>query len=559
MKDVLLFRNNKISLRNLTQMAVITFDYEDIISLMGKRIPVDELIEKIPMIGASFERRDGNEISIEIFPDRPDMLSVEGLARAMRAFLGIEKGAKIYEVAEPKVKIEVDKSVNEIRPYIAGCVVKNIELDDKSIASLMDLQEKLHFSIGKDRKKMAIGVHDFDMVTPPFVYKAVKPDEISFVPLAMEEEMNLKEILEKHDKGIAYAHLLEGKEKYPVILDSHGNVLSFPPVINGALTAVKEETKNLFIDVTGTDKNAVLNALVIMASSLAERGGKLEAVFVGESVTPDMSYREMKVDVEYIHKISGMDLSPDEISESLSRMGYDVKIEDNKIKVLYPPWRVDILHPIDVVEDIIIGYGYENVNETLPSSMTFGSSINHDRIHDTMLGLGFTEVFTLTLSSKEKEFEKMSMEEKEVVEISNPISSFHSIVRQSLLPSLLEILSKNRHNDLPQSIYEVGDVISDMEQKKMLAGAKIDARAGFTECKSIVEAILRNFGIKMEVEEKEHPSFISGRCASIIANGKEIGYFGELKPEVITSFELEYPVIAFEMELSSLSKDNQYN
>lgn len=540
-------------------MAVITFDYEDIISLIGKRIEMDELIDKIPMIGASFERQDGNKISIEIFPDRPDMLSVEGLARAMRAFLGIEKGLKSYDIDKPNVKINVDESVKEVRPYIAGCVVKNIELSDESIASLMDLQEKLHFSIGKDRRKMAIGVHDFDMVKPPFTYKAVKPDEIKFVPLAMEEEMNLNEILEKHDKGKAYAHLLEGKDKYPVILDVNGNVLSFPPIINGSLTAVKEETKNLFIDVTGTDENAVKNALVIMASSLAERGGRLEAVFVDSSITPDMSPGKMEIDIDYIHQISGMKLSLHDIIDSLEKMGYSAKEEGNKIDVLYPAWRVDILHPIDVVEDIIIGYGYEKVDEMLPTSMTFGSSVNYDKFHETMLGLGFTEVFTLTLSSKEKEFEKMGMEEKEVVEIANPISSFHSIVRQSLIPSLLEILSKNRHNDLPQSIYEVGDVILDMKQKKMLAGVKIDARAGFTECKSIVEAILRNFGIKMDVEENEHPSFIPGRCASIVVDNKEVGYFGELKPEVITSFELEYPVIAFELELSSLSANNQYS
>ena len=216
-------------------MPVVTFDYYDLLSLLGKEIEKDELLTKLPMIGVSLERVYGNEISIEVFPNRPDMLSVEGIARALRAFFGIEKGLKEYEIEPPKISLKVEESVKNVRPYIGGAVVRNVELTDELISSLMDIQEKLHFSIGKDRKKMAIGLHDFDKVNPPFVYKGVKPNEIKFVPLEKEEEMDLDEILEKHEKGIAYAHLLKNAELYPIILDKNGNVLSFPPIINGQL------------------------------------------------------------------------------------------------------------------------------------------------------------------------------------------------------------------------------------------------------------------------------------------------------------------------------------
>ena len=258
--------------------------------------------------------------------------------------------------------------------------------------------------------------------------------------------------------------------------------------------------------------------------------------------------------IDYIKKILKIG-DKKEILKSLLKMGHDVVKEGNKIKVYSPVWRVDILHAIDLIEDVAIGYGYEKFEDMLPKSMTFGSSFSHDRIHQTMIGLGFNEVVTLSISSPEKEFEKMGIK-GEAVEIANPISSEHSIVRQSLLPSLLEILSKNRHNDLPQQIYEIGDVVIFEEgmakQKTFLAGVKIDAKTGFTECKSITEAILRNLGYKMDVEEKMHGSFIEGRCASIIVNDTEIGYFGEIKPSVICNFGLEYPVIAFEMDLSKL-------
>lgn len=539
-------------------MPVVTVNYYDLTSLIGKEIDREKLLTNLPMIGVSLERVEGDEISIEVFPNRPDMLSVEGIARALRSFFGIEKGLKRYELNPPKISLKVDKSVKKIRPYIGGAVVRNVELSDELISSLMDVQEKLHFSIGKDRKKMAIGLHDFDKVEPPFIYKAVKPNEIKFIPLGMEEEMDLEEILERHEKGIAYAHLIKHSDVYPIILDKNGNVLSFPPIINGELTALNEYTKNIFIDVTGTDKQAVSSTLNIVATLLAERGGKIEQIELLDEekiIIPDLSPHENEVEIDYIKKILQID-DKNEIKKALEKMGHDVEFSENKIKVYSPAWRVDILHPIDIIEDIAIGYGYERFEECLPKSMTFGEAHSLEKIHQTMIGLGFNEIVTLSLSNPEKEFRNMELEKKDVVELENPISKEHSILRNSLIPSLLEILARNRHNDLPQQIYEIGDVVlfngKKAMQKTYLAGVKIDAKTGFTECKSIVEAILKNLGFKIEVEEKKHASFIEGRCASIIVNEKEVGYFGEIKPSVICNFGLEYPIIAFEIDISSL-------
>ncbi|MEM2258752.1 MAG: phenylalanine--tRNA ligase subunit beta [Candidatus Thermoplasmatota archaeon] len=538
-------------------MPVISINYSALNELLGRKFKREEILEKISEMGLNIEKIDGDEIFVEIFPDRPDMLSVEGVARCLRNFLGIEKGIKKYEVEKSDVLLRVEESVKNVRPYIMGCLIKDIKFSIDSIASLMDLQEKLHFSIGKNRKKVAIGVHDFDKVKPPFIYKGVKPEEIRFIPLGKEEEMNLKEILEKHEKGIAYSHLLKGKDFYPIIIDKHERVLSFPPIINGQLTAVTEKTENIFIDVTGTDEKAVKDALIIISASLAERGGKIYQIKIKDEVekyTPEFENSRNELKIKYIKKLLGLD-EKEKIVEALEKMGHEAYIENDKIVVSSPPWRVDILHPIDIVEDIAKGYGYEKFVEILPKSLTFGSSLSNEKIHLTMIGLGFNEILTLTLSGKEKEFKKMEIEGN-AVEIENPISGEHAIVRQSLIPSLLDILSKNKHHDLPQQIYEIGEVIKldgkNIEQKTLLAGVKIDSRANFTECKSIVEAILRNFRKKMEVEEKKHPSFIEGRCASLLHERKEVGYFGEIKPSVICNFELSYPVIAFEIDVSFL-------
>ena len=545
-------------------MPVITFKYEDLTGLIGKKVDKNALLQKIPMIGAEIDRVEDNSISVEFFPDRPDLLSVEGLARAMRSFLGIEKGMKKYDVAPPSISLEIDDSVNEVRPFVSAAVVRDVRMSEDFIVSMMELQEKLHFSIGKDRKKMAIGLHNFDAVTPPFTYRAVKPDEISFVPLGETVEMNLDEILQKHDKGIKYAHLVEKFDKYPVIIDSNKHVLSFPPIINGELTAVDLFTENLFVDVTGTDANAVDSALNIITTAIAERGGKLEMVkVIGNEVrnTPDLSPSHVKVDLDYASKILGFDIKK-HAADALEKMGFDARVKGKVIEVDIPAWRVDILHPIDIVEDMAIGYGYDKISPELPKSMTFGESLSSNKIHETMIGLGFNEVLTISLSNEEEQFEKMNLKPREVVSIENPISSKHSCIRVSLLPSLMEILSKNRHNELPQMIYEVGEIVEIIDgvplNKTMVSGVKIDAKTGFTECKSIVEALLRNMGIKADIEEKKSGAFIDGRCASLLKDEKPIGYFGEVHPSVISNFELEYPAIAFEIyadELLSPSED----
>ena len=538
-------------------MPVVTFDYEDFISLLGKKIKKEEMLKKIPMIGAEIEKVDGNEISVEFFPDRPDLLSIEGIARAMRSFLEIELGMKKYEVMEPKIEMKVEESVKEVRPYVSAAIIRNVKMTDELVASVMELQEKLHLSIGKERKKMAIGVHNLDAVVPPFTYKGVKPNEIKFVPLGKAQEMNLEEILLKHEKGIKYAHLLEGKKLYPIIVDKNENVLSFPPIINGELTAVDLYTENIFIDVTGTEKMAVENALNIIATAFAERGGKLEKVKIIDEerrVTPNLIPEEREVDINYASKILGMDVKKYAV-KSLQKMGYDAFMDGDMVKVKIPPWRVDILHAIDLVEDMAIGYGYEKFQPKLPEEMTFGKGVSFRKLHDILLGLGFIEVVTLSLSNREDQFQKMNVREKEIVEIENPVTTKHSCLRLSLLPSLLEILSKNKHNELPQAIYEIGEVVN--IQNKMaknfvyLAGVKISAKTGFTECKSLVEAIMRNLGIDATIKEKKHDSFIEGRCASIWHDG-EIGYFGELHPMVIINFELEHPIIAFEMNVEKL-------
>jgi phenylalanyl-tRNA synthetase beta chain len=543
-------------------MPVVTFDYNDFLKIFGYEISKEDLIKRLPMIGADFDKIENDEISIEFFPNRPDLSSVEGIARASRAFFGFEKGMKKYEVEKSEIIIEVDPSLKSIRPFVTCALVTNITMTDELISSLMDMQEKLHFGIGRNRKKVAIGVHNYEPLEPPFVYKAADPDYEQFVPLAKVESMTLRDILKHHEKGVEYANLLEGFDKYPLIVDSNKNVLSFPPIINGSLTEVTPFTTDLFIDVTGTNIKTINQTLNIVITALAERGGKIYSTKIKYDrenyFSPDLNPVNRTISISYINKILGTKMNEIEVIDSLNKMGYNAdKLNEDKIDVKIPPWRADILHDIDLVEDVSVGYGYDKFEIDFPKILTFGRVLPYSElfngIRNIMIGLGFNEVSTFTLSNEKDEFEKMGLKEGKRVQIKNPIGEEYSCLRVSLIPSILKILAENRHHSLPQQIFELGIIVdSNFKNIHHLAAIKMDAKANFTECKSLVDAVMRDSGKKYIVEVKEHPAFVNGRCASVVCDNEEIGFFGELHPKTITQFYLEHPIISFELKVENL-------
>jgi phenylalanyl-tRNA synthetase beta chain len=507
------------------------------------------------MIGADLDKVEDDEISIEFFPDRPDLASVEGIARASRAFFGFQTGLKKYEIKKSDIKINVDSSVKKVRPFVVTALVKNVTMTDELIASLMELQEKLHGGIGRNRKKVAIGVHNYEPVIPPFTYKAVDPDSIEFVPLNKVESMTLTEILERHEKGVDYAHILKGFDKHPLIVDKNNNVLSYPPIINGSLTEVTPFTTDLLIDVTGTDKKAINYVINIVTTSLAERGGQIYSTTVvdgGNSfISPNLTADKRKLSTDYINKILGTKLNAKDIALCLKKMGYNAQTKNSEIEVEIPAWRADILHDIDLAEDVAVGFGFDKFEVEFPKALTFGKTLPSHNLYrglkHILIGLGFNEVTTFTISNEQDEFTKMGLKISDRVQIENPIGEEYSCLRVSLIPSLLKILNENRHHPLPQQIFELGIIVNkNYKNQNNLALIKIDAKANFTECKSLVDAIMRDSGNKFNIKSNDHPAFVKGRCASIIYNNMEIGIFGEIHPKTISNFQLEYPIIAFE-------------
>lgn len=545
-------------------MPVINFSYSDLCSLIGEEIPQSVLMERIPLIGADMHDAEegADDMSVEFFPNRPDLYCVEGLARSLRSFLNIEPGMKKYTVEKTDINVTIDKSVKSLRPYFLCGAVFDVKINDDILKSLMELQEKLHLSIGRKRCKLAIGVHDLDKVTPPFTYSLDDPKNTKFIPLGKTETMNLNEILEKHEKGREYASLLKGADKYPIIKDSKGNVLSFPPIINGALTTVTTETRNIFVDVTGTDRKAVKGALDIVCTALAERGGRIGTVHMHDGkedfISPNLAPFKRIISAKECDKFLGVDLGQKGVSESLRRMGLDASPEKgNKdaVSVLIPSTRVDIMHDVDVYEDVAAGYGFEKFGGLYELDNTVASRLNEtifsDGIRNIMIGLGYTEVTTLTLSNENDEFVKSGIPEEVAIKIKNPITEDHTCLRVNLFPSLMRILRHNRHRDLPQKIFEVGYVVHDGKNSLHLCAVSAASKTSFTESKSLAESILREIDCDYSIENCGYDTFVPGRGASIIADEKISGIFGEVSPKVITDFEINHPIMMIELKLDN--------
>lgn len=536
-------------------MPTITLNKKVFERLVGKKLPLVKLKDRISYLGTDLESIEGNEINVEVFPNRPDLLSEQGFARAFSAFIGTKPGLKKYNVKKSAYKVKIDPSVDKVRPFTACAVVKNLKFDDEKIKEVIQIQEKLHITYGRNRKKAAIGIYPFEKITMPIYYKALPPEEIKFKPLESDIEMTGLKILSQHPAGREYGYLLEGNDKFPVFIDAKNKVLSMPPIINSSETGkITEKTKEAFIECSGFDFQTLNILLNIIVTALADMGGEIYSVGLfyknNKHTTPDLKPNEMKIDLYYANKLLGLNLQERKFKKLFEKMGYSY----NNKKVLIPAYRSDILHPIDLIEDLAIAYGYENFKPEIPNISTIGKEYNLEifkrKIREVLIGFGLTETTSFSITSKEL-IEKTRIDYKSV-EIKNPISKEFNVMRPGLLTSALQIFSKNQHNEYPQNLFEIGTVFDFDKEKENLIIASSHEKANFTEMKTILDSFISLLGLKYEIEETTHNSFIEGRVGRILVNNKKIGFIGEINPIVLKNFGLEMPVSAIEINLDEL-------
>ncbi len=539
-------------------MPTITYDKQDLLHLIGKKLSDEQLEEAINSIKPSVEKMGKTEIVIEHTADRPDLFGIEGLARAVRQYLRIDKNAR--ELKAKKSGWKVKCSTVKVRPYIACAVVKNVKLDDLFIKSLMNIQEVLHDSIGKKRRKVAIGMHDLDKIRPPVRYIQAKPGT-KMIPLGSDKEMSLADVIKSNPKGKEYGHIISSAESWPLYADAKG-IFSFPPIINSERTRVTEKTRRLFVELTGTDKQSVLQTLSIILANLAERGCTIESVDVyygkRKEATPHLSEDVLELDVSKVNSLLGLELGGREVTGLLEKMGYYSTAGKDKVRVTIPFYRTDILHPVDVIEDIAIAYGYNNFQPKLPQIATVGRPHEMEKlsskVRNLIAGLGFQEVVTYVLSNEEKQFGRMSSKREDVVEIENPVSSEYSCLRKNLMPGVIGLMASNMHQDYPQKVFEIGDVVlldgtqeTGARNVRKLCCAISDTKVSYEDISSVLDAFARGFGTTYMLKAASHPSFIEGRVAEILAGRKTVGFIGEISPKVLVNWKMEMPIVAFEI------------
>lgn len=573
-------------------MPTISVEQQLLASLLsnhGCEHDIADIDHRLPLLGTDIDRCDEDVLDIEIFPNRPDLLSAETLSLAMRGFLHNQKTLPDETLASSGISMTVESELKEIRPIILGAVVRGLKMNDDSemdsfIKQLMEHQEKLHFALGRGRRRASIGVHDLSTLNPPFAVKAVKRDN-SFVPLGMDQEMTIDEILSSHPKGVDYAHLLEGMENVPIIEDASGSVLSFPPIINGAHTTVQSSTRDLFIDVTGWDRRACESCLMLVALQAKERGGEIQTIHLtdcngDEETLPNWAPVHHRVPARLVTTILGRDLTDEELNQAILRMGgcftgrsaaTEEEVSDDgtmqhagqgedMLGFDMPRWRFDLLHPVDLVEDLAIGHGYEDLGTDVPKAPMNAIPRQDDhlrrRMRTSMQGMGFMQIQSLTLSNDYDQFERMRWKPfNAITRITNPITHEHTMMRHFLLPGLLRLLASNRHHDLPQSVYELGTVVRDHKNMDRLAFLTAERSGGFAAIRGRIQAFLRDIGAKDVVIEAlpDHEGpWLAGRAAKVLIDGEWVGCFGEIDPAISQTFELLVPLNGAEFDVEAL-------
>ena len=572
-------------------MPVVDVDPDELRTLVNTDKDDDELREDLFALGLEFEGwTEDDEFQLEFAPDRLDRLSVEGIARSLRYHYGKDRGVYLPNTNSPEWTIEVD-SPPANRPYVTGAIVRGLDFDEEALESLIQIQEKLHATMGRQRAKGAIGVHDLVALKgapgtggeKTIRYTAVDPDDERFVPLESDQEMTPREVTESHHMGAEYADLVEGMDEYPAIYDDIG-LFSFPPVINGRRTEVSEQSRDLLIEMTGTDQWTIDHMCNIVCYALAARGGKVERVTVeyatdtpGEYAgreldRPDLSVKTKTVSHERIESIIGVELDSETVVDCTERAGLDVRQSDGSAvyEVEIPPYRVDILHPLDVIDDIGRAYGFNDLDPTYPEVSTVGGRHERSRLEDaardTLVGLGFEDLLNFHMIAREENFDRLRIAPTddvlgsgEPVTIREPYSEAYEIIRTWALPSLLMVLENNTHREYPQHLSEIGlaarideTANTGVEEYQTVAGVLADTSATYDDVRARLQGIGRAFGVDLETPPTTHPTFIDGRTAEVVFDGETAGVVGEIHPAVLVEHDLELPVAAFEFRLDAL-------
>ncbi len=574
-------------------------------NLLGTKYDYDTLERKLVCGKAELDEKPDlsqpeNErvIKIELNDtNRPDLWSTGGVTRQLRLHEGAKRSdyskflSRTGSVKDSGERVAfVEESVKSVRPYMVSFVISGKAIDDPMLKDIIQTQEKLCWNFGRKRKSISMGVYRVAQIKWPVHYKAVDPDKTSFVPLACDTPMTCRQILSEHPKGKEFGWILEGAKVFPLLSDDKGEVMSMAPIINSAtLGAVQVGDKDLMVELTGDNMENLILSANIVACDFADAGYEIlpvkvvhpyETGFGKEITVPFYFQKPTKATLAAINKKLGCDLTKAQVLDALSRMDNDVETKDipttektakyckaNKSDVEFtlqpPPYRNDFLHEVDIIEDVMIGLGLDFFKPQRPNDFTVGKlsdvTLFSRKAKEIMVGLGYQEMIFNYLGSKRDYIDRMCVSADNVIEISNPMSENYQFVRPSIIASLLRAESAAGQAVFPHKIFEIGK-IAFLDESENTGTKTIQSlgfmtaanNANFNDLASEVSSLLYLLDHKYEVKEANDPRFITGRQAEVIVNGKQVGIFGEVHPQVLENWSITVPCVAGEIDLEEL-------
>ena len=568
-------------------MPTISINRDDLETLLagGERAvtswSLDDLETWLSLVKGELKghNQETGELRIELQDsNRPDLWCCEGIARQIRIKrMGKPVTYSFFKKPPRTIRtIVVGPGLETIRPYVAACTATGYRVTDEGLAQLIQTQEKLADIFGRKRRTVSIGLYRLANIVFPVSYELVKPDAARFTPLGMDTLMTPAEMLLVHPKGIEYGRILAGHDRVPLLRDSQGHVLSFPPIINSReVGEVQVGDRELFVEVTGTDLAMVVLTLNILATNLADRGATIAQVQInypgktslGRSfVTPVDLGKARSIPLQIIETALGERLSVQEIGDVLMAYGYHVTKAAQKLAVRLPPYRNDVLHDVDIVEDVAISRGYNSFAPVMPSQFTVGGVSRLEdlanKARDLVIGMGFQEMIANIMGSRHDFCTRMRIDGTEwahLVEVDNVMTQNYACLRQWILPSLLRVEAASSRAFYPHHIFEVGEVTvpdsrADVGSRTltMLGGVIAHSQANFSEIHSCLDLLLYYLGLEYKLEPLDHPSFLEGRAGRIVCDGQIVGLLGEVHPEVLEHWQAGVPVAALELDLTRI-------
>ena len=546
------------------KMPVVELELPRLQKLVGKTNR-KKIIDTLPFVGLDIESQENDVIRVEYSPNRPDYSTDFGIALGLQGLLGTKTGIQKLKIKKIEgYQIKVDSSVSKVRPFVTGIVARNGKIDEKVLRQLIVMQEDLHNGIGRRRKKSSIGIHDLDTISFPLTYTTTSRNH-KFIPLNSSQENSISEILENTEVGQDYGYILGNSPKVPIIIDSLGNTVSFPPIINSSMTIVTTKTKNLLVEVTGLDKNDVEDMLSVVATVLQSAGFELCSVKISgaKNSNPKFNQRKILINTNFVNAMLGLNISPGKIISALKKCRLEATSKNKNIICTVPRYRFDIFGPMDLVEEVALGYGIENLKPNLSASKTLGQknkkSNDLNSMCQIMVGLGYMEALNSSLTSKRILYDLTNRDSSKIISVMNSKSQEHTILQDFILAGLLNNLSSNIHEPYPQKLFEIGTIFSKrnpIDEEIHLACVNSHKDANFSEIKSILQSALKTgFNIVCNTKTSTHPTFSKGRAAEIIVAGKSYGIIGEIDSKVRGNFKIREPVVGFELKLSGLIFD----